>query len=364
MSSNKGLNVLITGGAGYIGTELVHRLASNDRVKSIVIYDNLSRRNYNLFLEGRLPSDKVRFVEAELLDTRRLKTHLEGVDVVFHLAAVVSTPYSNENPHLFEQVNHWGTAELGYMLEESAVRRVIYASSTSVYGLHSQDSDRAMEFVSSSGKGSDDDDRSGDGREYVERLAGAGSAGGGSGGMVSLNPKPSSHYGISKHAGERMLTRLSNRMEVIVLRCANVFGYSRSMRFDSVINRFMFYAHHQGRISIFGDGSQKRPFVSIGRVIDVMESAGLAVNTPLKPGIYDLVEWNLSVQEIANLVKDLYVGLEILHISPDMRLGGLTVSPDPSLIDLSTQKPITRILQEFHDGFSLGESKVDGVIRV
>lgn len=330
------MRVLLTGGAGYIGTELVHRLAWNPQVEQVVVYDNLARRNYNLFMEGRLPAGKVEFVEAELLDTRRLGMHLKGMDVVFHLAAVVSTPFSNENPHLFEQVNHWGTAELGYLLEESEVRRVVYASSSSVYGLRDQEAGRGGANAGVVGNEGPGEGEKGVGHEEPDV------------------PRPTSHYGISKLAGERMLTRLADRLEVVVLRCGNVFGYSRSMRFDSVINRFMFYAHHQGRIHIHGDGTQQRPFVSIGRVVEAMERAG-GVGEPIGPGIYDLVEWNLSVGEIASHVRELYPDVETLHVSPEMRMGGLRIRPDAVLGAATPERPLARVLQEFHDGFSLGD---------
>lgn len=335
MMAEQRLNVLVTGGAGYIGTELVHRLAAHEKVARVVVYDNLARRNYNLFLEGRLPGDKVRFVEAELLDTRRLKGELAGVDVVYHLAAVVSTPFSNENPHLFEQVNHWGTAELGYLLEESGVLRVVYASSSSVYGLWDQGTVMA---------------RSHEG--YADNAVAGPKMGTEMDGAAPL-PRPTSHYGISKLAGEVMLTRLSDQMDVVVLRCGNVFGYSRSMRFDSVINRFMFYAHHQGRISIFGDGSQVRPFVSIGRVVEVMMGAGGFDMDRVESGVYDLVEWNLSVQEVASRVESIYPGLEMLYSSPEMRLGGLRVEADSVLGAAKDASTLERVLREFREGFSL-----------
>src|SRR6188768_2012662 len=129
------MNVLITGGAGYIGTELVSKLAADERVKRIVIYDNLSRPNYSVFLGGHKQGhDKVQFYKGELLDSRHLKKALQGIDVVYHLAARVTTPFANDDAHLYEQVNHWGTAELVYAVEESNVKKFIYASSSGVYG--------------------------------------------------------------------------------------------------------------------------------------------------------------------------------------------------------------------------------------
>src|SRR5436190_23441056 len=129
------MKVLVTGGAGYIGTELVAQLIAHPDVEKVIIYDNLSRLNYNVFLGLRLQKHyKISFVKGELLDTRALRKVLKGVDVVYHLAAKVTTPFANVDAHVYEQVNHWGTAELVYAIEESNVKRVIYTSSTCVNG--------------------------------------------------------------------------------------------------------------------------------------------------------------------------------------------------------------------------------------
>src|SRR6476620_2815351 len=109
------MNVLVTGGAGYIGTELVSHLIDRPDVEKVIVYDNLSRPNFNVFLGLRLQQHKkITFVKGELLDSRALKKVLKGIDVVYHLAAKVTTPFANAESHAYEQVNHWGTAELIY----------------------------------------------------------------------------------------------------------------------------------------------------------------------------------------------------------------------------------------------------------
>src|ERR1044072_8330746 len=128
------MNVLITGGAGYIGTELIYTLDALPEIKNIVVYDNLSRGNYNLFIGHKVTSTKVKFIPGEILDSRKLRNALKNIDVVFHLAAKVTTPFSNTDGHIYEQTNHWGTAELTYALEESNVKQLIFLSSTGVYG--------------------------------------------------------------------------------------------------------------------------------------------------------------------------------------------------------------------------------------
>jgi len=63
-------------------------------------------------MAGQTGEKKVRFIKGDILDSRQLRKALAGIDVVYHLAAKVTTPYANADSHFFEQVNHWGTAEL------------------------------------------------------------------------------------------------------------------------------------------------------------------------------------------------------------------------------------------------------------
>lgn len=106
------MKILVTGGAGYIGTELIRQLALLPEVEQIILYDNLSRNNYNIFLHSGIKRGKVKFIKGELLDSRLLKQVVKDVDIVYHLAARVSTPMTNESSHLFEQVNHWAQPNL------------------------------------------------------------------------------------------------------------------------------------------------------------------------------------------------------------------------------------------------------------
>jgi len=174
------MKVLITGGAGYLGTELAYQLASRSDVSEVVIYDNLSRPNYNLFIGIRkFPAGKVRFINGDLLDSRKLRKSLKGIDVVYHLAAKVTKPFSDHNPHLLEQVNHWGTAELVYAIEESEVSRLIYASSSAIYGTSS---------------------------DIVN---------------CETTPHPTTYYGISKLRGEEHVDRLQRKALIQELFCDN-----------------------------------------------------------------------------------------------------------------------------------------------
>lgn len=304
------MKVLITGGAGYVGTELVYQLAENKAIDELVIYDNLSRENYNLFIGvKKFKGVNIRFVNGDLLDSRRLRKELQNIDIVYHLAAKVTTPFADQNSHLFEQVNHWGTAELVYAVEESNVSKLIYLSSASVYG-------------SSSEKVTID---------------------------TPLNPR--TFYGISKMRGEKHIRRLSDKMPVYIIRCGNAYGYSKSMRFDAVINKFMFEANFKGRVTIHGDGKQYRAFVHINRLAKCLSKI---VGEEVEPSTYNLVENNFSVMDIVENLKDIYPELEMIFVNQHLKLREIMVEPDQRLNKIMDEQfsSLNEELQEFKAQFT------------
>jgi UDP-glucose 4-epimerase len=281
------MKILITGGAGYVGTELIKALVNDSQVTEILIYDNLSRLNYNLFLGRRLKNfEKVNFIAGDILDSRKLQQVLNGVDAVYHLAARVTTPFANTDAHFHEQVNHWGTAEGVNAVEDSDVKKFIYTSSTSIYGSSS-------EFLN---------------EESV------------------TNAK--TFYGISKLRGEDHVRRLFKKRDTYILRCGNVYGYNKSMRFDAVINKFMFDANFNNRISIHGDGKQSRSFISVALLADAMTKL---IKHPVPSGIYNVVDKNYSILDIVDVLKALYPALEFIFINQHLSLRDLKVSPDSRL---------------------------------
>jgi UDP-glucose 4-epimerase len=306
------MKILITGGAGYVGSELLKSLIHLPTVEHITVYDNLSRENYQLFFSetAKLNQSKVTFEFGDLLDSRKLKKVLKGIDVVYHAAAQVSTPFSQVDGHTFEQVNHWGTAELVYAIEETpSVKKVFYLSSCSVYGF---------------------------GKNRVDESS-------------PLNPR--TVYGVSKMRGEEHILRIAQKVQSYVVRIANVYGYSPSMRFDAVINKFMFEAHYKNRISVHGNGKQHRSFIHIDKVTKALTDM-LQVDIP--SGTYNLTDKNIEINELVDQMKFLYPDLEFIFINQHLELREQLVQLDLSLKQYIsiTSSTLEEELKQFKKYFS------------
>jgi UDP-glucose 4-epimerase len=209
---------------------------------------------------------------------------LKNVDVVYHLAARVDTPFSNVDSHVFEQVNNWGTAELVYAIEEvKTVSKLVYISSTSVYGSS---------------------------KKLVDE---------------STIPNPRTFYSISKMRGEEHVKRLFKKMDTVIVRLGNVYGYTPTIRFDSVINRFMFDANFNNRIQIHGTGKQSRSFISVDKAVDALLELK---NKKVPSDVYNLLDINMEVLDLVDLMKEIFPDLEFLFINQHLELRELKVNPE------------------------------------
>jgi len=280
---------MLTGGAGYIGNELVYRLSAEPGISDILVYDNLCKGNYNLFTGLRkVPGRNVRFIQADILDSRSLKSCMAGMDVVIHLAAKVETPFADQNAHDFEQTNHWGTAEVVYTAEELGIGRLLYLSSQAVYG-------------------------EGDVRD-------------------SEHPRvPSSFYGLSKMRGEEHVLRLMDKLPVQIVRCANVYGYSKNLRFETLVNQFVFDAHFTRRVAVHGDPGHTMTHISLYRLVEVLARM---VRRDLPSEVYNLSHRQMATGELVEALRELYPDLETIFVDQHIPLRDLTMACDERLLDL------------------------------
>lgn len=304
------MKILLVGGAGYVGYSLTKQiLKGNNPITEVVIYDNLSRNNFGFFTHDKFNKKPVRFIKGELLDSRKLKQALNGVDIVVHLAAKVTTPYADSDSHFFDQINHWGTATLANVVEESDIKHFIYLSSMSVYGSSETSVNENHE------------------------------------------PAPESFYGISKFQAEEHVTRLSSQMKVHTLRSGNVYGYNPTMRIDAVFNRFMFEANFSGRVTIHGNGEQSRTFIHVDKLAHIIEAV---IQQDVPSGIYNIVEHNLTINDVVNHIRETYPDLETLYVSRNMRMRQIQAEVPCKIFDYISlpQRSLSEETEDFKRSFA------------
>lgn len=217
--------VLVTGGAGFIGSHLVEALVR--RGEKVRVLDNLS--------EGRLDNlaavrKKIEFIQDDVRNLATLRRALRGVQIVYHQAALRSVPKSVGSPLLYHEVNATATLQLLQLAKEAGVRRVVYASSSSVYG------DRAPLPQ----------------RETTLAV-------------------PQSPYAASKLASEHYAVLYSKLygLETVGLRYFNVFGPRQSLenQYAVVVPKFITSLLKGEPPPIHGDGKQTRDFTYVQNVV-------------------------------------------------------------------------------------------------
>jgi UDP-glucose 4-epimerase len=225
--------VLVTGGAGFIGSNLVRALL--ERGDEVRVLDNFSTGN-----RANLEGLDVEIVEGELRSYERVHNAVRTTEVVYHLGALGSVPRSVQDPLTSSAVNVEGTLNVLLAARDESVRRVVFSSSTSVYG-----STRQLPT------------------------------------SEDAPPDPISPYGVAKLAAERYcvsFSRVYESFESVVLRYFNVFGPRQSpfSQYAAVVPRFVTAIDAGETIEIHGDGEQSRDFTYVGNVVDATILAGEA----------------------------------------------------------------------------------------
>jgi UDP-N-acetylglucosamine/UDP-N-acetyl-alpha-D-glucosaminouronate 4-epimerase len=228
-----GRTVLVTGGAGFIGSHLARALlARGDSVRVLDDFSSGKRANLSGLDESRL-----RILDGSILDEATLDRALSGVELVFHEAAIPSVPRSLAAPVASHQANATGTLLVLEAARRHSVRRVVYAGSSSAYG-----ETPTLPKVET---------------------------------MPAL---PLSPYAVSKLAGEHYCQVYARAfgVETVVLRYFNVFGPRQDpqSQYAAVIPRFVTAALAGQRPTIFGDGTQSRDFCYIDNVLEANLLAG------------------------------------------------------------------------------------------
>jgi UDP-N-acetylglucosamine/UDP-N-acetyl-alpha-D-glucosaminouronate 4-epimerase len=229
---------LVTGGAGFIGSHIAERLVRDGH--TVRVMDDLSSG-----YEGNLASirDEIEFIEGDIRDAQVVNEAVKGTHVVFHEAALGSVPRSVADPVTTHQVNITGTLNVFLAARDAGVRRVVYASSSSVYGETPVLPKRE-----------------------------------------DMIPQPLSPYALSKLAGEHYASVFKHvyNFEIVSLRYFNIFGPRQDpeSQYAAVIPRFITWLINGKAPVVYGDGLQSRDFTFVENVVNAnllaAESDGIA----------------------------------------------------------------------------------------
>ena len=252
MSKN---NIFITGGAGYVGSVLTPYLL--DKGFKVTVYDLMIYGNNVLKKHNNL-----KIINADIRNAEMLKKTLPGHDVLIHLACISNDPSFELNPKLGKSINLDSFEPLVKLAKQNLIKRFIYASSSSVYGVKKE-------------KNIDE--------------------------TISLEPL--TDYSRFKADCEKILLKyLSDDFVPVIIRPATVCGFSPRQRLDLVVNILTNLAYYKKEISVFG-GNQLRPNIHI---FDMVRAYEILINAPtadVSGQIFNAGYENLTVNEIARLVK-------------------------------------------------------------
>ncbi len=268
------MRALVTGGAGFVGSHIVRRLLATGH--EVRVADNLSTGHLSNLDEV---IGDIEFFEIDIRDAETLANATRGCDLVFHVAALPSVPRSIANPGASHDTNATGTLNVLIAAREAGARRVVFASSSSIYGAA---------------------------RELPKR--------------ESMRPLPISPYAVSKLAAESYCRSFYEvyGLETVALRYFNVFGPRQdpNSEYAAVIPKFI-RAFAQGESPvIFGDGEQSRDFTYVENVVTANMAA---IDAPdVGGGVYNIAcGHGVTLNEIALRLRD-EVGADVeIKYGPD-----------------------------------------------
>lgn len=254
------MRALVTGGAGFIGSNIVALLLKNNW--QITVLDNLSS-GYKCNIEYWINSGMIRFVLGDVCNPLDVDNACNEVDVVFHLAACVGRQKSLDNPILDSTTNLIGTVTLLEGMRKHKIQRIVYSSSAAIFG----------ELLTPT--------------------------------IDESHPQNAdSPYGVSKLAAEKMILAYSNLYGVtaICLRYFNIYGINQ--RFDTYGNVIPIFAkrlYSHEPITIYGDGTQTRDFVNVN---DIARANYLVATEAKKTAVYNLGSGDsITIQELADIMR-------------------------------------------------------------
>ncbi len=269
--------VMVTGGAGFIGSNLCFELIN--RGYDVIALDNLSLGKEENISELK-GNKSFRFIKGDILDADLLSDEMKGVEAVLHEAAIPSVQRSIEDPRRTSKVNIHGTLEVLIAARNAGIKKVVLASSSSVYG---------------------------DTPVLPKR--------------EEMVPNPKSVYAVSKLTCEHYCTVFNSihGMNNVCLRYFNVYGPRQNpdSEYAAVVPRFISQALSSSSLTIFGTGVQTRDFTYIKDIID----ANLRALEPNSNGIFNIGSGvRISIKALAGLIGRI-IGKDLDHVHSEARLG-------------------------------------------
>ena len=266
--------VVITGGAGFIGSHLAEELAGCGY--HVIVFDDISTGKMEN-IEPLLKKESVEFIRGSITDLPLLQRLFQRIDYVFHLAAIPSVPRSIEDPQASHEVNATGTLKVLLAARDNSVGKVIYASSSSVYG-----------------------------DTHVLPMT------------EDMTPNPQSPYAVTKLAGEQYCRVFQEvyGLTPICLRFFNVYGTRQDphSQYSAVVPRFIKMVAEKSPPIIFGDGEQTRDFTFIKDAV----AANIAAAESNSSGIFNIGSGeNYTINQLARLIiKLMGNNVEPIHEMP------------------------------------------------
>ena len=250
-------NVLITGGAGYVGNVLTPTLL-NDGYK-VTVYDSL------FFGDETLPKThpNLTIIKGDVRDTQKIRESFRGIDVVLHLACISNDSSFELDERLSTSINYECFEPMVVAAKEMGVRRFVYCSSSSVYGVSNEPN------------------------------------------VTEDHPLvPLTYYNKYKGMCEPILwEHISDDFECVTIRPATLCGYSPRMRLDLSVNILTNHAFNRGKITVFG-GDQLRPNLHINDMVSAYQLMIKAPKEKIHGETFNIGYQNHSIREIAEIIKE------------------------------------------------------------
>jgi nucleoside-diphosphate-sugar epimerase len=265
------MHVLVTGGCGYIGSTLVPQLQASDEVQQVTVLDSLAGGSPRNLIGARV-ADGFAFRQGDVREYGDVESAMRGADTVIHLAAITGAESTHDREAETRAVNYDGTKNVLNAAAKLGVGNVVFASSCNVYG-----------------------------RATTEAIA------------ETTDAEPINPYAQAKLDSEDLLREYAadNGFGATALRMSTNYGYSPGVRFNLVVNHFVFRALTGRPLTVYGDGSNWRPF------IHVQDAARAFAHAATNPGQWSELVYNVGanaenyrIAEIAEIVRE--------EVNPDL----------------------------------------------